>query len=775
MAVQELQNLYVELNSYVTNYFDTLDVQEEINKKLDEMAQDGSLTELISKYVNPLIDAQNKQIENLNTRVNSLSTLQEGSTTGDAEITDARAGYNGYNYSNLGNSIRGQNEWNKFTEKNVNLLTDEFNIYPIKALKDWNKYFPVASELNEITFLNNGGMIANLRNHSQNSSLNVVLDSTIVNKLLSINFDLTVNEIVGDTANLFNIVLNNTINLKSIYLEQYEIGKKYRINVNIPMSQAYNIAILFLSNMNITIENVSLTSPITKDFLKYSEITFDTLKDRLNEGDNINRNLPINVNQLVSNAYDIIGLYKLDNWSKNIPTAQSNNIKFEGLGVIANIDNFSSNFTIYKTNIPANKRNLTIQFDLTVLSYGNGNEIFNIVKNLSTNLKTTNTSQLPLNTPTTISIPCNNNDDLIRIDILFNSNLHAKIDNFRIFTTIEPFNINAQLDNIELVLPSKIPCGINYETNIYYDNILLNSYLENIQAVIPGSYFGNTANSQKDRLRIYQNNTQASQQYLSLRTKDNSVSKNNYAYQLIPLNNNVANNKSKKILIIGDSLTQAGTYQTECERMLKQAGFTAEYLGTRGTSPLNNEGRGGWSLKEYCNNNEYNGVNNPFYNNGFDFSYYMNNQGYSSVDFVFLNMGTNDMRNTNEETLNYYDTIIKSIKAFNNNISVFIGIAPPLSSIDRMEMGFFPRNKKLELARSLMSKYQNRENEKYFIVPFYLNFDAKTQFSTTKFEFNRYESGSTELVTDNTHPTTSGYYRMADTMFYSILYALSLE
>jgi len=52
LATQELQNLFTELQNYVNNYFDNLDVQEEINNKLDEMAEDGSLQEIISAYLN---------------------------------------------------------------------------------------------------------------------------------------------------------------------------------------------------------------------------------------------------------------------------------------------------------------------------------------------------------------------------------------------------------------------------------------------------------------------------------------------------------------------------------------------------------------------------------------------------------------------------------------------------------------------------------------------------------------------------------------------------
>lgn len=40
-----------ELQDYVANYFDNLDVQEEINNKLDEMAESGELAEIIAQYL----------------------------------------------------------------------------------------------------------------------------------------------------------------------------------------------------------------------------------------------------------------------------------------------------------------------------------------------------------------------------------------------------------------------------------------------------------------------------------------------------------------------------------------------------------------------------------------------------------------------------------------------------------------------------------------------------------------------------------------------------
>ena len=48
---ENLTNGFNELQDYVNNYFENLDVQEEINNKLDEMAESGQLTDIIAQYL----------------------------------------------------------------------------------------------------------------------------------------------------------------------------------------------------------------------------------------------------------------------------------------------------------------------------------------------------------------------------------------------------------------------------------------------------------------------------------------------------------------------------------------------------------------------------------------------------------------------------------------------------------------------------------------------------------------------------------------------------
>lgn len=49
--VENLTNAYNDLKDYIDNYFENLDVQDEIDNKLDEMAEQGQLAEIISQYL----------------------------------------------------------------------------------------------------------------------------------------------------------------------------------------------------------------------------------------------------------------------------------------------------------------------------------------------------------------------------------------------------------------------------------------------------------------------------------------------------------------------------------------------------------------------------------------------------------------------------------------------------------------------------------------------------------------------------------------------------
>lgn len=114
-AVQELQNLYIDLNSYVTHYFDNLDVQQEINNKLDDMVTSGVFENTLSIYFNSLENQYNQkyneiytdiheEIENLDsdfqnnidelkTKINSVVSTPVFAVSSTSEMTDTSKVY----------------------------------------------------------------------------------------------------------------------------------------------------------------------------------------------------------------------------------------------------------------------------------------------------------------------------------------------------------------------------------------------------------------------------------------------------------------------------------------------------------------------------------------------------------------------------------------------------------------------------------------------------------------------------------------------------------
>lgn len=81
---EELTNAFNELKSYVDNYFTNLDVQQEINNKLNEMAQDGTLENIINEKI---FSNLNNQVKNNTNDINNLS--QNISANGTILIGDS--------------------------------------------------------------------------------------------------------------------------------------------------------------------------------------------------------------------------------------------------------------------------------------------------------------------------------------------------------------------------------------------------------------------------------------------------------------------------------------------------------------------------------------------------------------------------------------------------------------------------------------------------------------------------------------------------------------
>ena len=133
--VTNLHTAYEELQNYVNTYFSTLDVQEEINNKLDSLAKNGTLSQLIKPYVQESPTFVNSVTEMTNT--NNIYVLKTNghlyvynSTTRNFEDSGLAYGINGIYPKNVDYNTWVNTIMNKqvFKDKQALFVTNPYNV-----------------------------------------------------------------------------------------------------------------------------------------------------------------------------------------------------------------------------------------------------------------------------------------------------------------------------------------------------------------------------------------------------------------------------------------------------------------------------------------------------------------------------------------------------------------------------------------------------------------------------------------------------------------------
>lgn len=143
--MDDFMTAYTQLQTYVNNYFDNLDVQEEINTKLDTMASDGTLNDLFDPVLatwmqqktaqidaaianqDAIQAAQNGRISVLEGRMDTFDSLPSGSTSGNAELLGIRTNFLGETYPTAGDAVRASD-----------MIASGFLSIPFTRLEEWN-------------------------------------------------------------------------------------------------------------------------------------------------------------------------------------------------------------------------------------------------------------------------------------------------------------------------------------------------------------------------------------------------------------------------------------------------------------------------------------------------------------------------------------------------------------------------------------------------------------------------------------------------------------
>lgn len=155
-ATESLDQTVEQFTQFVTNYFDNLDVQQEVNAKLEQMKDDGELTAMLwpllqdfRSEIEGQMQEQDQQITDATDRMNTLearmdtfTNLPNASTAGDAELQDIRIGADGYTYSNAGTAVRAQidNLREDLHDNTVTLITGKYIDPSDGNLYNWSGY-----------------------------------------------------------------------------------------------------------------------------------------------------------------------------------------------------------------------------------------------------------------------------------------------------------------------------------------------------------------------------------------------------------------------------------------------------------------------------------------------------------------------------------------------------------------------------------------------------------------------------------------------------------
>lgn len=281
-AVVELQNLYVQLKNYVDNYFTNLDVQNEINNKLDEMAGNGTLTVLLQPFLNQYntqlqnlteeVNTYNENLENLESRVDNILNNSE-STEGNTELIDIRNQFNGVTAETAGQAVRNQAKGlanGTLIENNaihkINLNNDIFK-EDIISQSNLNMVAPNNSTSVALVYL------PTLKNVNVKITGEIITDEAIQDKRILIRKSDTPN--TPGTA-ITNEQINNTFSIEqNITLTD---GQPYLIIQFQAASGVYKYfnEIFKIINPHIYINDVEVFEPInTFNSLKYPDVTTD--------------------------------------------------------------------------------------------------------------------------------------------------------------------------------------------------------------------------------------------------------------------------------------------------------------------------------------------------------------------------------------------------------------------------------------------------------------------------------------------------------------------
>ncbi len=358
---------------------------------------------------------------------------------------------------------------------------------------------------------------------------------------------------------------------------------------------------------------------------------------------------------------------------------------------------------------------------------------------------------------------------------------------------------------LRLLLPPDIHAVVGHEINIYFDNIMLAPNIKNYVIDVTCS----RGRQDETRWRYTPSAEEVGEFGLNIKVMDGDL--NVFGETSATVHVSAADagaGKQVSLITIGDSLTGAGYYPGEVYTLFQAEGNPAlKMIGTNkcAVEGALNQGYGGWRWETFCtrwtDESDYR-AKSPFLRlEGdkpvLDFQNYLDqyNDG-QAPDFITILLGCNDTYGATEALnpagkpgieaaidtmMGYADMLLAEIRKVCPNTQIGICLLPPPASSQdafgkdsecNQTRWQYRRNVQRVVERQL-AKWAGREDENLFIVPLNVNLDCVNGYPTTVEPVNVRSDKTVTRQNNAVHPTPSGYYQLADGIYYWMKHRLA--
>lgn len=353
---------------------------------------------------------------------------------------------------------------------------------------------------------------------------------------------------------------------------------------------------------------------------------------------------------------------------------------------------------------------------------------------------------------------------------------------------VSPASAAEKTQSLQLTLPPMFYVVPGVEMSIYFDNIVLTETPEKYKFEVDCEI----GTVDQNRWTVTPTDSNVGQYSLSVKVTDADGANLGAANTVLQVSkpDAGASRDTCRLLIIGDSLTNATTYSNEIARLLSTPGNPKwQMLGTHkpksAAAGVAHEGYGGWTWQRFVSQYEPkpDGTNrkrsSPFVYLGKDGKpgldlprYFKEECNDQKPDYVIIMLGINDCFSAKQDAIDekidgmftQADILIKALQAAAPQAEVGICLTTPGNSRQEAFYANYKDRysrwgwKKIQhrLVQRQIEKFKGRENENLFIIPTELNLDIVDGYP----------------VNNGVHPNKVGYQQIGASIYAWLKYRM---